>query len=137
MACEFHRHHFPPRRGELVFRAHPLDLGIIGVGKDQAGVIGQQLYRKIAVHGPEEPVAPFQLALPLIVRHEIGPAGFTLDHPDLPLRAKGHHIHPQARGRHQLFHAHEVMSAKMAAHAAGQKLAGLKLIVHTPNMNNT
>mmetsp|Transcript_534 Transcript_534/g.1516 ORF Transcript_534/g.1516 Transcript_534/m.1516 type:complete len:239 (+) Transcript_534:1599-2315(+) len=79
--------HLAARRGQLGLRPHPDDLRIIGVTDHQTGFIRQKLHGKFRIHGPEEPVAPLQITLPFLIRHEIGAAGFTFHDPNLALWA--------------------------------------------------
>ena len=88
--------HFAPRSGERQFRRHPDDLGIVGVGKDEAGALGQKRCRKVSADRPEEPVAIVEVALPFLIGALIGPAGLALDHPQFAPRTQSHQIDPEA-----------------------------------------
>ena len=132
-------HDFAAGGGEFGFGAHADDFGVIGIGDDQAGFIWQQFCRKLLIHGPEVPVAPFQIALPFMIGLKIGTAGFAFDNPNLALRAKSHDIDAQPAGRDQFFDRDEIMVSQMAANTASQKLAGfhlgLRRIGHCQNVN--
>ena len=87
-------HDFAAGRCEFGFWPHAQDFGIVGIGDDQTGIVGQKLGRKVLINGSEVTVTPFQIALPLVVGLKVGAAGFALDDPNLAFRAKRHHVNP-------------------------------------------
>ena len=56
----FQRQCLAPRRCERRLGAHGDDRGVIGVGTDQAGAIGQDFFGEIGVDRPEKAVAPVE-----------------------------------------------------------------------------
>ena len=101
-----------------------LDLGVIGVGEDQPGVRGQELGREICVHRPEEAVAPLEIAPPLPVRDEVGPARLALDDPESRRAGRARSRPPAGPARARIRQRGEVEAAQVPADAAGQPLAG-------------
>ena len=67
VARKFLHHHFGARRRQFVVGCHAQDFGVIGVCDDKAGIFGQKVGWKILVNSPEEPIAPFQIALPFLI----------------------------------------------------------------------
>jgi hypothetical protein len=118
-------HHDPAAgRGEWGKGRHADDFGIMGIGKDQPGVGRKQVYGEFSINGPEEPIGPFQIALPFVISLKIGAAGFAFDDPDLTLGAKRHDVHAQAGGGDEFLDTNEIMAAQVAADAARKALTG-------------
>ena len=100
----------------------------------------QDIHRKIGIHRPKEPVAPFQIALPFAISLKISAARLAFDNPDLPFGAKRHHIDTQPRRGDEFFDRHEICLPQGTAHPAlkaltGQRRQGVKRITHRTNMN--
>jgi hypothetical protein len=118
------RHGLAPRAGELRLGAHAHDLRIIGIGEDEARVLGQKLHREGLVHGPEIPIGPFEIAAPFPVRGEIRPARLALHDPEFALGTHRHDIEPLAAFGGEFLQRGEAVGGQVPAHTACQKLPG-------------
>ena len=94
MSGELLHHDLAPCTCQIVLWPHAQNLCPIAICDNQSRIFGQQLGREIDINGPEKPVAPFQIALPLLIGLEINLGRFALDYPNLTLRAQRHHIDP-------------------------------------------
>src|SRR5690606_15919441 len=91
--------------------------------------------RKGGVHGPEEPVRPFEVALPLAVGGKVRAARLAFDDPDLAARTQRHYVDTQAGRRHKLLDRGETVLEHVAANTARDHLSGHKIDWHGQNMN--
>ena len=114
-------------RRDLVLIAHADNFGLVCVCDDKAGRVWQQIGREVLVHGPEVAVAPFEIAVPFLVAHEVLAAGLAFNDPDFPFGAKTHDIDTQTGTWHQFNDGHEVKAGKVSANTACQELPGLWL----------
>lgn len=88
------------------------DFGVIGIRDDEACFGGQKISGKILIHGPEVAVAPFDVALPFVVRLEISAGRFAFDHPQLPLWAKAHDVNAEAPVGDKFLNGRKVQTAE-------------------------
>lgn len=123
VAGEFVQNGFAPGRSEGRERGHCHNRRVIGISADQAGILWQQIYREICIHSPEEPVAPFQVALPFVISLKIRAAGFAFDDPDLTFWPQRHDIDAQAGGGNEFLDRNEIMAAQVPADAPRNALA--------------
>src|SRR5205823_10033567 len=64
---ETHRHGFARRRGQAMLGRLAMQVGAVGVGDDQAGILWKYLARQILREGKEQPVAMHPVVLPFLV----------------------------------------------------------------------
>jgi len=118
-------HLFAPRCGQTGFAAHAHQFRAIPVRDDQPRVCRQQVRFEISIHGPEEPVGPFEITLPFAVGHEVGSARLALDDPDITFGAERHKVDPQAARGDQFFDTGEAQRHQVTCDSPGKQLTGV------------
>lgn len=68
---ETHRHQLAGRRWQFVLGRLALQMGAIGIGDDQAGVLRKDLTGQLLREGKEQPVAMGAIVLPFLIGPQI------------------------------------------------------------------
>jgi hypothetical protein len=99
------------------------EITAMAISDDQAAVGGDAVLRKILGDGKEKDIAKRTIVLPLVVRLEVGKAGFDLDNRNQTLGIHRHDVGSPPIGKGDLPQGHPAQISHQTHDAARQVLS--------------